>query len=61
MNRVENNNRSQLGENPLPILMRMVMAEHHSTKAVEVFLQQKNWTKTYLINLDDLTYLTLPI
>ena len=41
MNRVENNNRSQQGENPLSILMRMVIAEHHSTKAVEVFLTNK--------------------
>ena len=41
--KVENNFRSQLGEEPLSSLMRMAMdrksyAEHDSTKAVEVFL-----------------------
>ena len=50
--RVENNYRGQLGDKSLSSLMEMVMdempyAEHDSTKAVDVFLQQKNRKKTY--------------
>ena len=53
MKRVESNNWSQLGENPLSSLMRMVMdgkphEGYDSTKAVEAFLQKKNRKKTYL-------------
>ena len=52
MKRVENNYRSQLDQDPLSSLMRKVIdgkpyAEHDSTKAVEVFLQQKSWKNTY--------------
>ena len=52
MKRVENNYSSQLGEEALSFLIRMRMdgklyAQHDSIKAVEAFLQQKNWKYIY--------------
>ena len=46
MKGVKNNYRSQLGENPLSSLMRIIIdgkpyGDHSSTKVVEVFLQQQ--------------------
>ena len=52
MKGVENNYRSQLGDDPLSSLMKIIIdgkpyAEHDSTKVVKVFLQQKKWKNTY--------------
>ena len=52
LKRVENNDRSQIGEEPLCSLMKMAIdgkphAEHNYTEAKEVFVQQKNRKKAY--------------
>ena len=50
MKGAENNYRSQLGDDPLSSLMKIIIdgkpyAEHDSTKVVKVFLQQQKMEK----------------
>ena len=47
MKRVENNYKSQLGEEPLSSLDGNPYAKYNPTKAIEVLLQRKNWEKTW--------------